>query len=148
MPAPTAYTETTIKQFVVDELGAAGVALSLTTASAQVVAAVYAVERLVGAAIADQTDMAKLEAIARWQGWRAASNAAITQFDVSLTGGKKFVRSQIWDHIQSKMAEAEAAASVYSEVADALAGSGGMAYVSGTSMGGSPYSWPRDEWSV
>lgn len=147
MPAPTAYTEDSVKTLMVTELGATATALGLTTASAQIVDAVYAVERLVGAAIADQSDMAKLEAIARWQAWLVAEAMAVGQFDLS-SSGDSLKRSQVFDHIQSRLARAEAAASRYSEVADALAGAGGTAYTTSVSTSGSPYGWPLgSEWS-
>ena len=146
MPAPTAYTEATLKTLMVTELGSTATALGLTTASAQITDAVYAAERLVGAAVADQTDLAKLEAIARWQAWLVAEAMAANQYDLS-SSGDSLKRSQWFAHIQSRLARAEAAASRYSEVADALAGAGSVAYVGSVSTSGSPYGWPSDEWS-
>lgn len=117
MPAPSSYSEATLKQFIVDELGATGVALDLTTSAAQVVQAVYAVERVLGVSdVAVLTDMARLEAVARWQAWLAAQKAAVDQFDVK-AGTNTLTRSQLWEHIVAMLADTAAVASRYPEVA-------------------------------
>ena len=82
MPAPPSYTEDELKTFMVNELGATGTALGLTTSSALITQAVTAVVRLIGKAIADETDMALLEAGARWKAWEAADAVAIGQYDL------------------------------------------------------------------
>ena len=141
MPAPTAYSESSLKTLMVTELGPVATALGLTTASDQITDAVYAVERLLGDTIADLTDMAKLEAVARWQAWLVAEAAAIGQYDLK-SSGDELKRSQLFEHLQTRLSRAEAAASRYSEVADALSGGGGTAYTSGAVTVGNPYGWP------
>lgn len=114
------------------------------TASPAVVEAVNEVAAVLGVAIADLSDDLKTRAVARWQAWLAAEAAATNQFDLK-AGTASVTRSQFFEHIQSRLARSEAAASRYSEVADALAGAGGTAYVTSVSTGGSPYGWPS-EW--
>lgn len=149
MGAPTSHTEATIRQYMVDELDATGVALGLTIASAGIVKASNDQERVVGAAIAAQTDMAKAEAIAAWIAWRTALGAATGDRDLK-AGTSALTASQRFDHILTMLRDAENAASAYSEVAAILAGSGGTAYVSGMQTAGSPYAygWPYDEWGA
>lgn len=142
------YTPSTLATFMVTELSATGVALSLTDGSDAIDEAVNEVAAVLGVAIADETNDLKLRAIARWQAWLTAEAAATGQYDLS-SEGDSFKRSQMFANIQSRLARAEAAASVYSEVAAVLAGSGGVAYVTEASGGpGNPYQWPRDEWSA
>lgn len=139
MPAPTTHTEDTLKQFIVDELGAVATALSLTTASAQVVNAVYAVQRLLSLDdVADATDMTKVETLARWRAWMVAKAAGVPQYDIA-SQGDSLDRSQFYDHIAAMLSDAEAAASQYEEAAALIYGS--TATVTGSSVAGSPYGW-------
>jgi hypothetical protein len=133
MPAPTSHTETSLKQFVVDELGAVGVSLGLTTSSAQVAQTVYAVERLLGVSdVATVTDMPKLEALTRWLAWRAAKAAGVGKFDAK-AGSTSATLSQIWDHLAAMLCEAERAAMRYPEAAAMLDGSVPVPYAGGLS---------------
>ena len=93
---------------MVDELGATGVALGLTTSSAQITNAVYSVERLLGVAIASvpAADMAKLEAAARWEAWKASEAAATGQYDLG-ADGSTLKRSQFFEHIRMRLERAE-----------------------------------------
>lgn len=91
---------------MVDELSATGVALSLTTSAAAITNAVYACERLLGDAVADLTDMALLEAAARWQAWLAAEAASANQYDLK-SDGDELKRSQWFDHIKARLKRAE-----------------------------------------
>jgi hypothetical protein len=83
---------------------------------------VTAIERLLSVSdVATVTDMAKLEAVARWQAWRLASAAASGQYDVK-SGTSSLTRSQFFDHIAGMLCEAARAAIRYPEVAVLLGG--------------------------
>lgn len=131
MAAPTSYSEASLKQLMVDELGATGVALSLATSAAAITNAVYACERLLGDEIADLTDMALLEAAARWQAWLAAEAAAANQYDLK-SDGDEAKRSQWFAQIQARLARAE---SDYYTAASVAAGSSGGGFVFATIPG-------------
>lgn len=144
MPAPSSYTEATLAAYMVGVLSSAAGALGLTTASAAITQAVTTVERILGVSdVAELTDMAKLETIATWRAWQAALDTATASFDVSSGGGggtSSAKLSQLFDQIAKRLAMAEDAASIYSEV-QAASGAGGVAVIS--SLGGvsSPYGW-------
>ena len=71
MPAPSQYTEAQLLDFMLIEAGTLGVALGLQANDDPLVQAVTAVERLLGISdVADATDLALLEAAARWETWR------------------------------------------------------------------------------
>lgn len=120
-----AYTTSTLLGYMETVLGAPGgvaSALGLLETDA-LTEAVNEVAAILGAAIPDLTDDLKTRTVARWQAWLTAKGAASGQFDVSLTGGKKFTRSQMWDHINAMLRDAELAASRYPDVA-VIIGSG------------------------
>jgi hypothetical protein len=125
MPAPTSYTESSLIGFMEVELGPTGEALGLLTTDA-LQQAVYAVVRLLGTTIAAATDMAHLEAAARWKAWEAAESAAVSQFNVSLTGGKKFELETIFKQVQLKLSVVRSAWYVEKARVDAAAGGTGF----------------------
>lgn len=92
--------------------------------------------------VADVDDDLKLRTIARWQAWLAAEAAAVNQYDLA-SEGDRLSRQQWFRNIQSRLARAEASASRYSEVQTVLAGSAGVAVVTGSSLAGSPYGWDQ-----
>jgi hypothetical protein len=105
------------------------------------------VERVLGVSdVASLTDMPKLEAIATWRAWSAAEDSAMDAMDLK-AGTAAISRSQLFDHITKRLARAEAEASIYSEAQTALAGSGGVATVSGLTGTANPYGWQTySEW--
>lgn len=134
MPAPTSYSESTLKQFMVDELAGTGTALSLTTSSASITNAVYEVEDVLGVSdVASVTDMTKLKAIARWQAWLAAEATAISNFDLK-SSGDELKLSQILAGIRARLAYVEALAARYSEVAAIVGGGVPVPYAGGLSI--------------
>lgn len=135
-----AYTAATLADLMVTELGPTGVALSLTDDSAAITEAVAEVAALLSVDdVADVSDDLKLRTIARWQAWLAAEAAATNQYDIA-SSGDSLDRSQWFKQIGVRLARAEASASRYSEVADAING-GSTATVTGSSVAGSPYAW-------
>lgn len=142
MALPTSYTEADLSALMAVELGATGTALGLTDGSDALDEAVNDVAAILDAAIADVTDVLKLRTVAKWQAWTAALNVATGQYDLG-SEGDSLKRSQLFDQIMRRLALAEAAASRYSEVADALAG-GATAYVSSSSLASSPYAWASE----
>lgn len=139
MPLPTSYSEGALLAFMEVEIGPLLADLGLDTSDA-LLEATYEVQGILGHAVTDETDVTKLRAIARWQAWLAAYNAATNQYDLK-AGSADLKRSQMFDQIEKRLARAEASASVYSEVQTALSGSS-MAYASSISTGGDPYRWP------
>jgi hypothetical protein len=136
-----AYTTATLKQFMVDELAATGVALSLTTASNQIAEAVNEVAAILAADdVAELTDDLKTRTLARWQAWMAAEAAATNQYDIA-SSGDSLDRSQWFEQIGVRLARAEASAVRYDEAAAVIHG-GAVATVTGSSVAGSPYAWP------
>jgi hypothetical protein len=137
------YTAETLATFMATELGATGTALfgDDPAAAPAVVEAVNEVAAVLGAAVADVSDDLKLRTVARWQVWLTAYGAAADQVDFK-AGSADFKSSQWFKNIEARLARAETAAMRYSEVADALAGVGGTAFVSGVSTAGDPYAYP------
>lgn len=123
-PLPASYTESTLSALMEAELGAVGVALGIGDSDA-LPEAVNEVIGILGHALSQETTTAglmKVRAIARWQAWQAAFNAATNDKDLK-AGTTAITMSQRFDHIQRRLAQAEAAASRYSEVQAVLAGS-------------------------
>jgi hypothetical protein len=134
MPAPATYTEASLLDLMLDELGATGAALGFVVDDTPLVRAVAAVERALGVAdVASVTDMALLESAARWQAWLAAEAAAISKYTVTLGGGKKFERGKIFDDVQVRLARAYSAYLIEKARVDAASGSG--AFYFGTVAG-------------
>lgn len=129
MPLATSYDESTLADFMVAELSATGAALGLTDASDGIASAVLATARLLGDDIANLTDMALLEAAARWHAWQAALKAAAGNFDLK-AGSADLKRSQVFEHINSQLALSETAYYVAVSESEAASGSGGSFYFS------------------
>lgn len=149
MPAASSYSESTLKTYMIDVLGGAGSgvagALGLTTASAGIVAAITAVERILGVDdVADVTDMAKLETISRWLAWSVAADMAATSFDLTSYPGDSLKLSQMFDQINKRLAAALDAALVYEEV-QGVSGAGGVAMIADTGGTQLPYGWSWPE---
>lgn len=141
------FTAATLADFMVAKLGASGAALGLTDDSAAIAEAVNDVAAILSVDdVAELTDDLKTRTFAEWQAWRAAKAAATSQYDLK-AGSADLKRSQFFEHIAMMLADAEAAASRYSEAADVIHGGGGAAYVSGVSTAGSPYGYAADEWA-
>lgn len=119
MPLATSYSEATLADFMVAELGATGVALGLTDASAGITNAVLATARLLGDDIADLSNMALLEAAARMEAWKAAEAAALAEPNKLKSEGDELDFSQRLEGLRTRMARAEG------DYASALAAAGG-----------------------
>lgn len=129
MPAPTSYTETALKDFMVAEIGAIGVALGLTASSTQIVNAVYSVERLLALSdVADATDMTLVESAARWEAWRTALNAAVAQPSKLKSSGDELDFSERLDAIRELMAYAESAYYTATAIAEGSDGMNGFVF--------------------
>jgi hypothetical protein len=103
MPAPSSYSESSLAALMVNELGAVGVSLGLTTSAALITQGVTAVERVLGVSdVATATDMALVESAARWQAWLAAEAAAVNQYDVK-AGTSSLTRGQTFEHIRARL---------------------------------------------
>lgn len=140
MPAPSSYTEATLKTYMIDALGRVAGQVGLTTASASIGSAILLVERILGVTdVADLTDMVKLETIAAWRAWVTAADAAATSFDVGSDGDTAKL-SQVYDHIKERLADAYDAALVYDEVV-ASTGAGGVAVTTTLDGTPDPYGW-------
>lgn len=109
MPAPTVYSESSLLGFMETEAGPLGEALGLLTSDA-LQQGVYAVERLLGVSdVSDATDMALVEAAARWETWRAVEAAALASPSKLESDGDKLDYSQQLDGIRKRLEYAESA---------------------------------------
>lgn len=141
MPLPAVYTENALADLMEAELGQVGIDLGLPDSEA-LPEAVNEVIGLLGHGLDQETTTAglmKVRAFARWQAWLCAEAAATNQYDVK-AGSAAVTRSQMFEHIEKRLARAEAAALVYPEAQAAMAG-GGVASVSTATTVGSPYGW-------
>lgn len=124
MPAPTSRTEAALLDYMLIELGPTGVSLGLEDNSDGLMQAITTIERLLGVSdVTTATDMAHLEAAARWQAWLVAEAAATNQYNVTLTGGKKFEREQQFQNIQVRLGRAYTAYLIEQARVDAASGS-------------------------
>lgn len=89
--------------------------------------------------LTSNADLLKIRAIARWQAWLAAYGVATDESDTE-AGSVKLKSSQTFTQIEKRLAQAEASALRYDEVAAVLAG-GSTAYVTTISSIGSPYTY-------
>jgi hypothetical protein len=135
MPLPASYTEAALAAFMEDELASVGADLAIGDTNL-LPEAVNEIAGLLGHAVASETDVMKLRTLARWQAWLAARKAAARQFDTSLSGGKNFKLSQVWQQINVELAMASAAAARYPEGRTAI--SGGIAVLTSIDDAG-PY---------
>jgi hypothetical protein len=117
MAIPTAYTDLTLAQYMMDALE--GVASALEWSTASFSEQIHDVLLAYGAAsVPTATDIPKLRTLAAYYAWRKAYYAGSHRwFDnsVSITAGGTDRRNQqqIWEHVQAAYREAEAAASAY-----------------------------------
>lgn len=107
MAAPSSYSESALKTFMVEVLDSVATDLGLTTSSTALAQAVTAVERLLGVSdVAELDDMPVLEAAATWKAWAVALGVATTQYDLK-AGSADLKRSQMFDALQKKVADSE-----------------------------------------
>ena len=97
MALPTAYTETTLSDFMIAVLGPTATALGWSTDDDSLAEAINDTLIAIGATdVADVTDIEQVRAVARWQAWRWAADALASKFDVS-TDGQSLSRSQLYE---------------------------------------------------
>jgi hypothetical protein len=124
MPAPSSYTESSLKTFMVGVLDSVATDLGLTTASTSIGNAVTAVERLLDVSdVAALTDMSVLEAAATWKSWEVALGVATTKYDLK-AGTADLKRSQMFASLNEKVSDAETAYYAAVSASDAASGSG------------------------
>lgn len=120
MPAPTSYSETDLALYMHEYVlggddGTAG-ALGWADDDSRYTYAVANTLRAYGVSlIADATDMAKLEALARVEAWRAVVQATAAEHDYA-SGTADFKRSQINAQARAALADAEGAAFAYTSL--------------------------------
>jgi hypothetical protein len=124
MPAPTSYTESALIGFMETELAETGEKLGLLETDGLMQAA-WAVQRLLGVTnLSTETNMAKVEAAARWQAWKAAEAAAIARPSKLKSDGDELDYSQRLAGIRDRLSYAESDWYVALAAADAASGSG------------------------
>lgn len=106
MPAPSSYTDASLAQFMVTELGGVAGVLSWTVGSDAVAEAASDTAVILGLAVEDATNMATLRAVVRLSIWRAAEAALSSAFDFSVDN-ESVKRSQMWDHAKAMVARYE-----------------------------------------
>lgn len=106
MPAPQSYSDASLAQFMVAELGGIAGVLSWTVGSGAVAEAASDTAVILGVAVADATNMATLRAVARLAIWRMAEGALSVAYDET-TEGQSLKRSQMWDHAKAMVTRYE-----------------------------------------
>lgn len=111
MAVPTSYSDATIADFMVAELGEVATVLGLTDASFDEAI----IDTLLAYGeddIADADDISRLRALARVQAWKRARAAAAARYDFA-DGTENLKRSQLFKHIQESLTAAESDAAVF-----------------------------------
>lgn len=108
MPAPTSYSEAQLAALMVDEMGAVATSLGLTATSAGILRAITAVERLLEVSdVATATDMAVVEAAARWQAWAVAEASMLASPNKIKSDGDELDYGQRLQGIRDRLAYAQ-----------------------------------------
>lgn len=114
MPAPLSYSEPDLIAYMLDTMGQVATDLKWTAMEPALLRAVWSVQRACGVSnIIDATDMAKVEALANREAWRAASRHTASLFTFGPQQGERFEMGKINDQINTQLALAEAAAAPY-----------------------------------
>jgi hypothetical protein len=123
MPAPTAYTEKSLAEFMHSELGRVATVLGYSVGSndaGDYAEAVNETLLVYGAnTITDATSIQKLRALARLEAWKKAVGDLTTFFKFSADGGS-FERQQMFDQAKAKMESANVAAMAYDSAYSAV----------------------------
>jgi hypothetical protein len=110
MPAPMAYTEPELGQFLAEELTDIGTVLDWDGEHAQVRRAVRDTARLLGLTdVADATNAAQVERVGAVAIWRRACLALASRYTVA-EDQQSFQRSDLYKHATANLARVEAAA--------------------------------------
>jgi hypothetical protein len=116
MPVPQSYTEQGLADFMAKEVAEVGLTLALSSTDGAYTESVYETLRALGVTdIADVTttaDVTSMLAIARVAAWQRALTAAAARYDMS-DGTQNLKRSQIYSHIEKKLAQAQTDAAPY-----------------------------------
>jgi hypothetical protein len=113
---PTSYTDSELKEYMHDELGAVATALGWSVSGGDYDRALVATLRACGVTDASNaSDMAKLEALARREAWRIAVNETAGDFDYSADGGR-YSRSQFHEQCERRFSQAQSEAMQYDDL--------------------------------
>ncbi len=133
MPAPTSYTEVTLAEFALIELGPTADVLSWTAGSPPVAEVVADVAAALGLAdVATSTNTAALRALARRYAWRRARSALASRY-AHTEDGQSFHPEQMFAHATEMLADAER------ECAALGVGGVGSVVVTGVTWSQDPY---------
>lgn len=139
MPAPVAYTEAELADYLITALGETATVLGWTSATDQVEEAVNdALLAYFGGAgdVADATDIPKLRALVRVAAWQSVVRWTATRYHFA-EGTAEFDRQQVHDQALKALAEAEREAG--------LVGAGPALVVTPVSYVHDPYACLPDE---
>lgn len=116
MAIPASYTETTLADFMKDQLKTIATVLSWSTTpddyQEAVNEALLAYGETTIANITGAANLRKLRALARAEVWKAAMAAVSGDFDFSADGGS-YKRDQVFQHIKDMLSQAITDALVY-----------------------------------
>lgn len=108
MAIPAAYTEETLIQFCLTELGDVASVLGWAADTEQVAEAVNDALAAYGISdIADATDIATLRRLARWAIWRQAANSIVTRYTFATDSGQRWERQGMVDAVLARARQAE-----------------------------------------
>lgn len=112
MALPTAYSDATLAQFMVDQLGEVAGVLGWTW-DTDVHEAINETLLAYGVATVEEAvDLRKLRALARWQAWRAAVDSLVARYQFSNPEGS-YHREQMLEGARLALADAEVEASEF-----------------------------------
>jgi hypothetical protein len=112
MAYPTSYTEATLSDFIVAQLGEIATILGMGSAQPAVDEALAKCGISDIATITGSDDLNKLRIIARYEGWRLAMSSLAARYDFEADGGA-FKRSQAFANAKTNLALATAEAQPY-----------------------------------
>jgi hypothetical protein len=136
MPVPTAYTETTLADFMNGQLGQFPAMFGWTSPASYQEAVNETLLAYGVNAIADATNIRKLRALARVEAWKQVLSELASKFKVQ-ADGSTFERQQMFEMASKSLAAAEQDATIYTTDYSATVGAIGWKE--------DPYRYPEEE---
>lgn len=136
MPVPTAYTETTLADFMHSQLGQFPAMFEWTSPASYQEAINESLLAYGVSGIDKATDIRKLRALARVEAWKQVTSELASKYKVQ-ADGSTFERQQMHEMARKSLAAAEQDATIYTTDYSAVVGSIGWTK--------DPYQYPPEE---